>query len=478
MATATSTCPNCGAPIEFALGSSLSKVCEYCRHTIVRSDRGLEGLGQVADLALTPALIAVGDQGTLGEQTFRVLGRVQLDHGLGPWDEYFVALENGTSFAWLAYAQGQWFITRRLDGPSVPPFAELELERELDLGGRSFFVSEIKSGRVLSIEGEFQELIRPGAGRRYADCRGPDNAFATVDYGEVGAPAIVYAGWAFPEPALDITALGPRSTQKVRSTTLRCPNCGGDIPKLTGERAERVGCPYCGALSDIAEQRVISAQERARAAPVIPVGKSGLLNGVTYTCIAYLRRGTSFDGEAYGWEEFLLWSQGIGFRWLVNDPETAWSFVSPVNLAELDRRGLPQQLRWQGRTFQQRNQNAARVDYVLGEVYWKCSVGETTGVTDYVDGDRVLSREAGNGEVFYSLSTPVPWLVLAHAFDIAPGASSSGGKKGCSWVLIAVVLGGIILFVALMQSCGSCSGGDGTSNGATYRGPGVFYGGK
>ena len=183
MATATSTCPNCGAPIEFALGSSLSKVCEYCRHTIVRSDRGLEGLGQVADLALTPALIAVGDSGTLGGQALRVLGRVQLDHGLGPWDEYFVALDNGQRFAWLAYAQGQWFITSRVDAASVPQFEELALEQQLNLGGRPFFVSEIKRGRVLSIEGEFQDLIRPGAARRYADCRGPDNAFATVDYG-------------------------------------------------------------------------------------------------------------------------------------------------------------------------------------------------------------------------------------------------------------------------------------------------------
>ena len=477
MATATSTCPNCGAPIEFALGSSLAKVCEYCRHTVVRSDRGLEGLGQVADLALTPALIAVGDEGKLGQQTLRVLGRVQLDHGLGPWDEYFVALDGGRSFAWLAYAQGQWFITSRVDSERVPELEELALERELRLGGRPFFVSEIKRGRVVSTEGEFQELIRPGAARRYADCRGLDNAFATVDYGEVGARVSVYVGWEFPEPALELTALGPRSTHKVRATTLRCPNCGGDIPKLSGERAERVGCPYCGALSDIAEQRVISAQEQARATPAIPLGKSGLLNGVSYTCIAYLRRGTSFEGEPYGWEEFLLWSQAIGFRWLVNDPETGWAFVSPVNLAELDRRALPGQLGWHGRTFQLRNQNQARVEYVLGEVYWKCSVGEATSVADYVDGDRVLSREMGNGEVFYSLSTPVPWLVLAHAFGLAPGASSSGGKKGCSWVLIAVVLVGIVAFVLLMQSCGSCSGG-GVSDGASSRGTGVFYGGK
>ena len=71
------------------------------------------------------------------------------------------------------------------------------------------------------------------------------------------------------------------------------------------------------------------------------------------------------------------------------------------------------------------------------------------------------------------------WLVLAHAFEVPAGASGGGGRKlGCSWTLIAIVIVGIVLFVALMQSCGSCAGGDGTGSGASSRGVGVFYGGK
>src|SRR4051812_40045645 len=100
MAQAQGSCPNCGAPIEFALGSSMAKVCEFCRHTIVRSDRGLENLGKVADLALTPSLIAVADEGTLNGRPLRVRGRVQLDWGKGPWDEYYVAFEHGQSWGW------------------------------------------------------------------------------------------------------------------------------------------------------------------------------------------------------------------------------------------------------------------------------------------------------------------------------------------------------------------------------------------
>src|SRR5262245_35493369 len=104
MAVAQGACPSCGAPIEFGVGSSIAKVCEFCRATIVRSDRGLENLGKVADLANTPSLIAVGDQGTLAGRPFEVLGRVQLDHGKGPWDEYYVAFDYGQTWGWLAYA--------------------------------------------------------------------------------------------------------------------------------------------------------------------------------------------------------------------------------------------------------------------------------------------------------------------------------------------------------------------------------------
>src|SRR5690349_19557807 len=128
MATPFANCPSCGAPIEFALGTSMAKVCEYCRHTVVRGDRGLATLGKVADLAETPSLVAIGDEGTLGGRPFKVFGRVQLDHGRGPWDEYYIALDHGQSWAWLAHAQGQWFVTSWASGVAVPPFSSLRLE--------------------------------------------------------------------------------------------------------------------------------------------------------------------------------------------------------------------------------------------------------------------------------------------------------------------------------------------------------------
>lgn len=50
MAELTGTCPGCGAPITFGVGSSLAKVCDYCRSNVVREGQNLKDLGKVAQL--------------------------------------------------------------------------------------------------------------------------------------------------------------------------------------------------------------------------------------------------------------------------------------------------------------------------------------------------------------------------------------------------------------------------------------------
>jgi DNA-directed RNA polymerase subunit RPC12/RpoP len=483
MAVAQGSCPNCGAPIAFEVGSSISKVCEYCRHTVLRSDRGLENLGKVSDLAHTPALIAVGDEGTLRGRQLRVLGRVQLDHGSGPWDEYYVALDHGNAWGWLAFAQGRWYATVELAQLALPPASGLSPDQDLNVPGAGpLRVAEIKQASITSTEGELPGVIRVGQRRLYADCYGLNGSFATLDYGDGSATPTVFFGQVFAEPELTVTALGPRSLHKVKMTALRCPNCGGDVPSLSGERAERVGCPYCGAVSDIAGQQVISRQEVERRRPDIPIGSRGTLEGFDYTCIAVVRRGANFDGDHFSWEEYLLWSQPLGYRWLVKDPESGWSFVSPVNPAELDLRQAGG-VGYQGKRFYVRNRNRATVEYVLGEVYWKVSVGDHSEVADFTYGSEVLSREQAGTEVSWSHSRPISWAAIAQAFGLSmkgagadfPAAGGSGYGNAMGLLVVLALL--LLCAVATLDDC-SGGGGGGFIGGGTYRGGGVFSGGK
>jgi len=482
MAVAQGTCPSCGAPIEFGVGASIAKVCDYCRATIVRGDSGFQNYGKIADLAHTPSLIAVGDQGTLAGRPFEVLGRVQLDHGAGPWDEYYVAFDHGQAWGWLAYAEGHWYVTSHLQGQPAPRFDQLRLEGDVDLGAAgSFRVFEIKTGKIVSAEGELPALFQPGQARHYADLLGRNLAFATLDYGDRSGGATVFTGWVFAEPQMQVTQAGPRTIHKVKAEQIKCPSCGGEVPALSGDRAERLGCPYCGAVSDIALQQVVAKQEALRKLPDIPVGSRGTFNGVEYVCIAYMRRGSDFDGEHFSWEEYLIWSQPVGFRWLVKDPESGWSWVTPANLADVDLRGLPEQVAWGGKLFNLRNNNVARVEYVFGEVYWKCEVGEATEVSDFTAGKEVLSRELSASEVKWSHSAPIAWPVIAAGFGLPVdgpggkfgGGGSQGGASGCAQA------GGLLFIIIVILLICAVGVLDDSGGSSSYRGgTGIFVGGK
>lgn len=495
MPAAQGSCPACGAPIEFGLGSSIAKVCEFCNSTVLRTDRGLQDLGKVAAIADTPSLIAVGDQGTLAGRPFEVLGRVQLDHGAGPWDEYYVAFDHGQNWGWLAYAQGRWHVTNVIPDLAAPRYSELQLEGDIPIGQFGYFrIAEIKTATIRSAEGELPGAFPAGYVRYYADCYGQNGQFATLDYDDGSRPATIFAGYVFAEPQLVVTQLGPRSINKVRTTHLKCPSCGGEVPKLGGDRSERLGCPYCGAVSDIAEQRIVSQQETMLQSPTIPIGSRGQFEGVEYISLAYVRRSSVFDGETYSWDEFLLFAPSIGYRWLVNDPETGWSWSQAISLADVDLRGLPQAVGYLGKAFHLRNENTAQVDFVLGEVYWKCAVGEVVEVRDYAEGKNVLSRELSPGEANWTYSVPTKWSYIAAAFGLPlqrPGASTAGSGSGGIWwkaLILLLVLLICCIIGAAMDDNDASSGTSRTtgtgviirsgSSSSSYRGGGIVSSGK
>jgi hypothetical protein len=490
MAIAQGSCPSCGAPIEYGLGASLSRVCNSCHATVVRTDRGLQDFGKVAALADTPSIISVGDQGTLDGRPFEVLGRVQLDYGLGPWDEFYVAFDYGREWGWLAYAQGRWYLTFLVVGLSAPQREALRVDEDVELPMGRFAVAEARNARVLSAEGELPDAITPGELRVYADAYGPQNAFATLDYGDGKEASCVFVGKVLPDSQLNVTAPGPRTVRKIKTTHMQCPNCGGDVPKLHEGRSERLGCPFCGAVSDIQSRNVVARQEKLLQMPDIPIGTSGVFDSDPYLCIAYLQRSTIVEGERYGWEEYLLFNADRGYRWLVKDPETGWSWVSFLSPAEIDRRSLPNTLRYANKTFAWSTGSGARVDYVLGEVYWKCSVGETVTVADFTCGGEVISREQDNNEVNYSYGRRIRWSKIATAFQlpldsgggngIAQG-SGSGASAGCGTIIGVIVL--VVILIIVLAVAAASEGGSGGSGvfiggGSSYRGGGSYSGGK
>lgn len=450
------------------MGASVSAVCPYCTTTVRRTDRGLENLGKVAALADSPAIVAVGDSGAIGDQRFHVLGKVQLQHDMGGvWEEWYLGFDNG-QWGWLAYAQGLFMVTWKVQpSPSVPPMNQVSLEMPINFGPRGIFrIVEYKNATIASAQGELPFAPKAGDIRYYADLHGPQQGFATIDWGQGTEPVEVFIGYQLLESQLRITEQVERPHQSVHLEGLQCPGCGAPLKVHGGNRIERIACVYCGTISETASQQIIARQEAARTQPLIPIGASGTLAEQNYTVIGYMLKSTVFEEEVFTWSEYLLYGPGVGFRWLVDD-EGTWRFVSPLNASDIDLSGFPSSIGYGGKVFRMRNQNEGFTDYVLGEFYWKVQVGESTQNMDFSNGSDVVSREAGSNEVHYSHAPAIPWSVIAQAFGLpntaASSPTSSASCRGCvtavAWVIvILVVLALLGIFVCVGESGDSSPG--------------------
>lgn len=488
MSIAQGSCPQCGAPMSFGVGASISQVCKYCRHVVVRTDRDFRNMGRVADLTLTPSPVAVGDMGSIEGSTMTVMGRVQLDHGEGPWDEWYIAFTNG-QWGWLASAQGNWYLTAEIPHPGPLPFwDQVHVEQDIPLApGMTFRAVEVKRGTLVSGEGELPFAVTQGQERYYVDLVGPNNGFATIDYGDRSAPPQLFIGKQVPEAALAIKPMGERPVTDINTDAITCPNCGGRVPALAPKKSERLACPYCNAVSEIAAQRVIEMQDAARMRSDIPLGSRGSIGGQEYVVCGYVERSAFIEDDHFSWQEYLLYGPGLGFRWLVKD-ESTWMWISPLNASEIDISRLPNQVTYQGQTYSLRNRNEAEVDYVLGEFYWKVKKGETVDAMDFLgSGGNVVSRERSGNEVAWSFGAPVTWAQIAQSFNLPldgagsqlslPDSSNSGEVGGSAAVGIIVL---IVIIIVLLVMCGSCNdcGSGGGSGGGIWVGGGSSRGGK
>src|SRR5258708_37317109 len=130
MSTLQANCPSCGGPIEFKVGATIVVVCPFCRSAVSRTDRGLEDLGKVAEIADSESPLKLGLKGTYKDTRFELTGRAQLKHELGGyWDEWYATFSNGW-VGWLAEAQGRFYLTFYQplpQGTQIPAFIGLQL---------------------------------------------------------------------------------------------------------------------------------------------------------------------------------------------------------------------------------------------------------------------------------------------------------------------------------------------------------------
>jgi hypothetical protein len=173
-------------------------VCEYCDTTVARTDASsaLEDVGKVSHLVADASPLQIGAAGTCFGQGFSVIGRLQIEHATGLWNEWFLQWADGGT-GWLGEALGQYFMTFPTGGDSkrsfeVPKAEDIEVGRNVQIDGKRYRVTDMRVARATGTEGETPFAIGEGYELPYADLRRSDAGFATIDYSE--EPPLVFVG--------------------------------------------------------------------------------------------------------------------------------------------------------------------------------------------------------------------------------------------------------------------------------------------
>ena len=437
MAGYRGSCPSCGAPVVFQLGTSLLRVCEHCGVALVRKGVDLAQYGRVAELIPTPSVLKLGIEGGYeGAPRFTLVGRLQLDYGAGTWDEWLMGFDND-SWAWLSESQGRFHYMASVAVPPLPRFSEIRVGQTIDAGEAGVFVaSEVREARFMSAAGELPFDIEPGQLLRYVDLSGPGGQFGTIDYGTGDTVAALYVGREVTLDEIGIREIVPEEERlaRVQAKNLSCPQCGGPIEIRQPDKAQRIACSYCGSLLDATrELAVLEATQAPGFKPDIPLGATGRLDDVTWTVIGAMERSVTVEGTRYPWREYLLYEATHGFRWLV-EAKGHWSFVRPLNAGDVRGRATPFHA---GTTYQHFQSGRATVDHVLGEFYWAVARGDQTKTDDYIAPPHMLSREEDEGrEITWSHGTYKEPKEIEEAFGLAgrlPRRQGVGPHQPSPW---------------------------------------------
>jgi hypothetical protein len=416
----TANCPSCGAPVSFRSTASVYAVCEFCRSTLLRDGDDLKNLGRMADLLDDPSRLQIGSEGRFRGIHFGVIGRIQLKHASGFWNEWHILFDDGRS-AWLSEAGGEYVVSAQLPvQESLPDFAALEPEMLVNIGGRSFAVSDLETAHCIAAEGELPFKVDSGYDVNTADLRGNER-LVTLDYSET--PPLVFVGYPATFAELKLSNLRASAADageraKISADVFNCPHCAAPLRVHSGA-IERIACASCGSLIGLENEKIqllARAAQSLRVTPWLALGSTGQVDGVAWEVIGFMQRGTSSGGLRYTWSEYLLFNAEAGFAWLT-EYQGHWNFARTLSRPPTVARGQYAFV-YDKNPYKLFSSGSAEVSYVVGEFYWRVAVGERCLVEDYICPPLLLSREVSDKEATWSESRYLEPAELCAAFNI------------------------------------------------------------
>jgi Domain of unknown function (DUF4178) len=183
--TASPSCPSCGAELRFRSSVSIYTVCSYCGSMVIRSGPAVEAIGKMALLPEDISPLQVGTTLIHADRHFTLLGRYRMGWADGAWTEWF--MDDGSSQAWLAHAQG--FLSVAFEHELPPALAAAPwpaLGDELTVDANTYRVTDLKQATCIGSEGELPFAAIPGRVVHYADMTGRSAGFASLEQSDDG----------------------------------------------------------------------------------------------------------------------------------------------------------------------------------------------------------------------------------------------------------------------------------------------------
>lgn len=212
----------------------------------------------------------------------------------------------------------------------------------------------------------------------------------------------------------------PVAAQAVpRVSALNCASCGAGIELHAQGWAVSVVCAACGAQLDATDPnlRVLQYGERVRLTPRIPLGTRGTWKGAPWEVIGCQVVTITVDESDYSWTEYVCFNPYRGFLYL-SEYQGHWNVITKLRRRPVRTEGTQPTVSFDGRTFKHFQSAVARTTAALGEFPWELRVGDAVAVEDFVDPPLLLSAEASEGEVTWSLGTYVRPEVIREAFGL------------------------------------------------------------
>ncbi len=404
---ATVGCPECGAEVRFSTPGAVLCVCSHCQSVVAKRGLDVQKLGKVAPLADVPSPLHLGRRGA-AHGGFRVVGRLQYDHGVGTWNEWHLALDNGR-WLWLAEVQGRYYLSMPMGRvEKAPDFARVRPGHSIALptegGDKVLRVSEVHTAKLISAEGELPFLVIPNQPLRYVDLSGPKGSVGTLDYGPPGHSEVL--GFLGQQVRIESLKLDPSSFAKPQAaparagTRMSCPQCQGALELRAPDSSLRVTCPYCRALVDVSKEPLSALATLkpppAHLKPILALGAKGTLRGRLYTVLGHLRR-EIIKGDTGFWDEYLLWTAepaDSAFAYLIV-ADGHFTLTQPVNYGEVEE--IRSRYGKEGRSLRKLPPCTTKVTYLQGEFPWAVSLDETVLVNDWATSESLLSVETTVG---------------------------------------------------------------------------------